>query len=297
MNKKEKSKPKLLLVGNLAKDIVFGHEKYGGSAALIAITAKKLGLDVGIMSVVGKDEFSKKYISYLNSMEIDTKLVKQLIDTIPTCQIFSSENRISSYIWTDNGCHDVMVNLTISHEMDKYNLIHLVSCSPDLAVSISKHHNNLSYEPGPLLPTNSEYFDPFVASRSKLLFLNEEEHLALINFNKGVTKNNFIYKNISAMIVTLGEKGSNVIQENQSTIIPAMPLKSDAIDPVGAGDNFKAGFLTGYLYGLPLKLCAQIGSQLGAICVQQVGGILLDKDIESVKSEYFHLDFVDSYTV
>lgn len=286
----ERISSELLVVGNLAKDIVFGKEKYGGSAALVAITAKRLGLNVGIMSVLGNDDFSREYILYLKSIGIDTAHIHQTIDNIPTCEVVSAENKISSSVWTDNGCHNAMNSLPINSDIDQYKLIHLVSCSPGLSVSLAKLYNNLSYEPGPILPFDQSYFNVETVKSSRLLFLNEEEHKALVDYDKGVTENGYVYENLTAMIVTHGKDGSTIFNNGQNISIPATELKHSAVDSVGAGDNYKAGFLAGYIHNLPLKACAEIGSELGALCVQQEGGILPEKDITSVKNKYFNLN-------
>lgn len=101
-------KEKLLVAGNLAKDIFEGKEKFGGSAANLALAAKRLGINVGIMSVLGKDDFSKCYRDYLLENGIDLSLTSHELETLPVCDVVSKENSISSCVWQDNGCEEAM---------------------------------------------------------------------------------------------------------------------------------------------------------------------------------------------
>jgi sugar/nucleoside kinase (ribokinase family) len=80
-----------------------------------------------------------------------------------------------------------------------------------------------------------------------------------------------------ALVVTVGEKGSILYQikngQTTSRRFPPSSLFGDFIDPTGAGDNFKAGFLTGLLRGRSIEDCLQIGSDMGAAVLSVQGGI------------------------
>lgn len=45
-----------------------------------------------------------------------------------------------------------------------------------------------------------------------------------------------------------------------------------AIDSVGAGDAFNAGFLSAYVHKLPIEVCLSYGCACGSAAVQKVGG-------------------------
>lgn len=53
--------------------------------------------------------------------------------------------------------------------------------------------------------------------------------------------------------------------------VPAMPV--DPIDTTGAGDNFDAGFLVGWLAGEPLEACLELGAVCGGLSTRAVGGV------------------------
>jgi sugar/nucleoside kinase (ribokinase family) len=106
-------KEKLLVTGNLAKDVFDGKEKFGGSAANLALAAQRLGIKVSIMSVMGKDDFSKKYRDYLLENGIDLTLTTH--DLTTTCVDVISK-KTASCLWQDNGCEEAMSELNVDRE-------------------------------------------------------------------------------------------------------------------------------------------------------------------------------------
>lgn len=73
----------------------------------------------------------------------------------------------------------------------------------------------------------------------------------------------------SVAIVTVGEMGCWIGCKGQSFLCPGFKVR--AVDTTGAGDLFAAGFLCGYLKGLPLEICGYWGNLTGSTVVQQFG--------------------------
>lgn len=283
-------KERLLVVGNLAKDIIDGKEKYGGSAANLALAAKSLGVQVGIMSVLGKDKFSVEYRKFLAQHNIDLSLTPDSIEQLPICEVVSRDNLISSSVWYDNQCHSTMDKMEVASGLEiNYDVVHLVSCPPGLAKRLTSFKVELSYEPGPMLVEDPSYFDRTVATLSSFIFMNEEEYQAALTYLKDLASGRDDYQNLLALVVTLGAEGCRVYQKNLNGIatleLPPIPVER-VIDPTGAGDNFKAGFLVGYMRGRPIVECVQIGAEMGAACVVQKGGILPEDTVIRIKEKY-----------
>lgn len=282
---------RLLVVGNLAKDVIDGKEQFGGSAANLALGAKRMGLSVGIMSVLGKDPFSKTYREFLGDNGVDISLIPDTLEELPVCEVVSRQNSIASSVWNDNGCHPAMDAIRVTSPMfEKYALVHLVSCPPKLARNIALTNVQLSFEPGPMLIEDSAYFDRETAKLSALMFMNEEEFATAKRYlNEGFV-NQDEYHKLLALVVTLGKQGVKLFkQTSENTIelnIPTTCPHSEIVDPTGAGDNFKAGFLSGYMRGRRLEECVQIGAEMGAACVMQKGGILSDEVVSTIRNKF-----------
>ena len=70
--------------------------------------------------------------------------------------------------------------------------------------------------------------------------------------------------------VKCGARGAVIHERGRTTSVP--PISVDAVDTIGAGDSFNAGFLTAYLAGNPPAMCARAGNVTGALSTLRSGG-------------------------
>ena len=75
---------------------------------------------------------------------------------------------------------------------------------------------------------------------------------------------------VPLLVVKLGRQGAMAIRGSER--VPCPPLKVNAIDPVGAGDSFDAGFLHQYVRGADLNTCLRSGNVAGALSTTRPGG-------------------------
>ncbi|GAB4150328.1 MAG: sugar kinase [Planctomycetaceae bacterium] len=73
----------------------------------------------------------------------------------------------------------------------------------------------------------------------------------------------------NAVIVTCGEQGAVLRSTEMNVRCPVYPV--NAVDNTGGGDAFVAGFIHGLLQNADWTTCLQMGSALGAMCVQSAG--------------------------
>jgi sugar/nucleoside kinase (ribokinase family) len=74
-------------------------------------------------------------------------------------------------------------------------------------------------------------------------------------------------------VVKVGADGAWIARGTERLRIPAEPVEHP-VDTTGAGDNWAAGFLAGYLRGLPMTACGRLGALCGAAAVQVTGAAL-----------------------
>ena len=75
---------------------------------------------------------------------------------------------------------------------------------------------------------------------------------------------------VPLVVVKLGHEGALAQRGKERFTSPS--LKVPAVDAVGAGDSFDAGFLHEYLRGSNLQTCLASGNRAGALSVTQPGG-------------------------
>ena len=75
---------------------------------------------------------------------------------------------------------------------------------------------------------------------------------------------------VDTLIITKGADGSVIYQNNEVTEVASAPV-SDALDPTGCGDSYRAGLMFGLSKGCGWKDSAQIGALCGAFKIEQPG--------------------------
>jgi ribokinase len=276
----------LLVAGQIAKDTISGKERFGGSASIIAVNSHRLGLSTGLLSVIGRDSFSKGYQRFLEESGVFIDLVSKDLESLPECEVHLGKGGSYQATWHDNECRPAMAKMKVDFsEVSKYPWVHFVSCPPGLVERVSSLGIKISLEPGPPLLSDSEYLNFLILEKSSLLFFSENEYQAALEITGYKSPKDFIAESQRILVVTKGQRGSDIFRGDHSQHVePVAP--SQVLDPTGAGDCYKSGFLSGYIRGRSLRECALIGSLMGAACVTQLGGILSQEFLTRIKDEY-----------
>ena len=98
-----------------------------------------------------------------------------------------------------------------------------------------------------------------------ILFVNESELATLTGeeaFEAGLAA---VAGKVPVLVATRSEKGAVAIAHGERAEVAAEPV-AKVVDTTGAGDQFAAGFLSGYAKGEPLERCLK----RGAICAAEV---------------------------
>jgi sugar/nucleoside kinase (ribokinase family) len=98
-----------------------------------------------------------------------------------------------------------------------------------------------------------------------ILFVNESELATLTgeaDFEAGIAA---VAGQVPVLVATRSEKGAVAIAHSERAHVRAEPVER-VVDTTGAGDQFAAGFLSGYVKGEPLERCLR----RGAICAAEV---------------------------
>jgi len=83
-------------------------------------------------------------------------------------------------------------------------------------------------------------------------------------------KKEALLKRAKAIIVTMGELGSQVSTPDADLRIPAVAPKK-VEDPTGAGDSYRGGLISGLARGRDIVQCARMGSVCASFAVESYG--------------------------
>ncbi len=89
---------------------------------------------------------------------------------------------------------------------------------------------------------------------------------------------------VPVLVVKAGRSGAMAIKGGAKVSLP--PVRVEAVDPVGAGDSFDAGFLHQFVRGADLATCLAYGNLAGAFSTTRPGGTEAFRDRAYV-SEFF----------
>ena len=123
--------------------------------------------------------------------------------------------------------------------------------------------------------------DYFLPGISEARFLSQKNDLEeIVDFYFKINPN-------LVTVIKLGSEGSFYRYGEEKKRVSTIKVEK-VIDPIGAGDAFAAGFVSGLLDGLSLEESLKKGNILGAITVQTAG------DIEGFPHLKQYKDFINS---
>ncbi|MGD8458184.1 MAG: carbohydrate kinase family protein [Anaerolineales bacterium] len=242
----------------------------GGIAPNIAYTYALLGGKPKIFATVGED--FEEYRDWLEQKGIDTSWAK-VISNEHTASFFATTDQENSQMASFYpGAMSYAADLSLK---DLENKPDLVFISPNDPGAMEKYLDECkelgipyAYDPSQQVVRVEGDVLCHGLDGAAALFLNEYE-LELVMKKTGMNRDHLL-DHVKLMVVTLGEKGASVFTNEEEYHVNA--VKPDRIiDPTGAGDAFRGGFLTGYRHGWDWETCAQMGALAATYCLESDG--------------------------
>jgi len=260
----------------------------GGSSAILAHNLAALGSRVGFQTRIGDDDLGETALQRLQQSGADVSQVRRVPGPVKTGLTVILQRAAWRNMVTYSG--------TIAETTwDDLDLAYLAD---------SRHfHVSSYYLQGGLRPRVAELFrkmkeaglttsldtndDPddtwegglHEALRYVDVFLPNEREAPKA---AGVSDLETAVKKLAAMVplvvVKLGREGAMAQRGSERFTSPA--FRVDAVDAVGAGDSFDAGFLHAYVRGADLTACLAAGNLAGAFSTTRPGGTEAFRDAE-----------------
>ena len=253
------------------------HVEYGGKGYNQAVAAKRFGANVTFLTLCGDDEIANKVEQTLIDEGINSFVIKRCNEkSASACIMIDKEgrNRVICYPGVSSKMtKDDVLLFEDEIKTSKYLLLQLEMSDESLfeAVRLAKKHNTLVIlNPAPAKELPIELL-------KEVYLLTPNEHEAKVIF-KDIKLHDLEFKNV---IITLGEKGSVVKENNDLAVISAN--KVTAINTTGAGDTYNGVLAAALLEGNNLVESAKLAGIASTISVTKefvIDSIPYRKDIK-----------------
>jgi adenosine kinase len=247
----------------------------GGVAANICFGLGQLGHAPILVGAVGQD-FEGDYRSWLRRHGVDTSgvHVSELKHTARfLCTTDLDQNQMSSFY---TGAMEEARFIELAPVAERVGALDLIVVSPNDPEAMLRHTVEARQlgvpfmaDPGQQLARMDGEQVRRLVDRATYLITNDYE-MALLESKTGWSSQEVLGR-VGTRITTLGPKGC-LIETADGPVceVPAAPEQRRE-DPTGVGDAFRAGFLAGLAWDLPLERSAQIGSMVATYVLEHVG--------------------------
>jgi adenosine kinase len=244
----------------------------GGVATNIAYNLALLGERPKIMATVGQD--FAEYRAWLEANGVDTSAIVAVPNEF-TASFFVStdldQNQIASF-YTGAMAHAHELSFKTHAREGKIDLVVISPNDPRAMVRYPCECKELGlpyvYDPSQqIIRLTGEELAEGVRG-STMTVVNEYEFEMLKN--KTGWSDGEVAAHTQALIVTCGERGSEIYVRDERFCIPAVSTRREA-DPTGVGDAYRAGIIKGYLKGLPWRVSGQMGSLAATFALEEHG--------------------------
>lgn len=246
--------------------------RFGGNAGNIAYTLKQLGEEPVILSRAGND--FDHYAVWLKKNRISTHSIE--IDrarhtAVAHIMTDRDDNQITSFAPGATALPYALTP-TARKQLASARLAIIGPSHPeDIMVkcrAFTRAHIPYFADPGQVIPILTPTNILELVRGAEALFGNDYE-FELIKQKIKKTRTQLLHM-VKFLVVTLGAKGSAIYQGPHIIKIQAI-LPTKFVDPTGAGDAYRAGFIHGYVRGAPLEVCGKIASLIARLPVAHYG--------------------------
>jgi adenosine kinase len=247
----------------------------GGVAANIAFGLGSLGVSPVLLAAVGAD--FADYRSWLDRHGVDTAsvLISEVAHTARfVCTTDSAHNQIASFY---PGAMSEARSIEIDPVAQRLGGLDLVLVGPNDPEAMLRHTEEcrergiaFAADPSQQLAGMDGPEIRALIDGAAYLFTNEYE-AALTEQKTGWTAAEVLAR-VGVRVTTLGKNGAKVETAADGEVARVgVPAERGLADPTGVGDAFRAGFLAGLAWDVPLERCAQLGSLLATYVIETVG--------------------------
>ncbi len=243
----------------------------GGTAPNIAYNLALLGERPTVMGTVGED--FAEYRLWLEEQGVDTSEIKPVPgEFTSSCFINTDlqENQITAFY---PGAMSQAATLSFkTPQLESSDLVIIAPNDPAAMARYAAECRELGipylYDPSMQAPRMNADELRAGFSGAKVLTGNDYE-FGMMAEKLGITEPE-LRGLVPITVVTRGEAGSSIFVEGDEFVIPAARPR-EVVNPTGAGDAYRAGFVKGMVRGLPWDVVGRIASLSAVYAVEHAG--------------------------
>ncbi|WP_442600217.1 sugar kinase [Neobacillus sp. D3-1R] len=261
----------------------------GGAETNVAIGLTRLGHKVGWFSKLGNDPFGRCILKTVRGEGVETSTCL-FTDQAPTGLIFKeqlSADHMNVYYYRKGSAASLIEPEDLNEKyISQAKILHLTGITPALsessynavmkAIEIAKKHQMLIvFDPNVRLKLwskeKAKQVLTEIASHADVILPGLDEGELMTGFTKPEeVAAALMGDQDKTIIIKLGSKGAYLHTKNEQAYIEGFPVQQ-VVDPVGAGDGFAAGIISGILRKDPWPLIVKRANAIGAIVVGMRG--------------------------
>ncbi len=236
-----------------------------GAESNVAMYLASLGHRVGWVSRLGDDPLGRRVLSDVSAVGVDTSLV-EIDENAPTGVYFKDPGLgCTRVFYYRRGSAASLMRAQLLDPVLRMppQLVHLTGITPALSQQCDDMMSELFHafrESGTTISFDVNFREslwPHAKAAVRLIELAQQADVVFVGLDEaqalwGARKPDdlrILLDQPRVLVVKNGAIGATVYQEEHSEFVPA--LKVDVREPVGAGDAFAAGWLSGLLRDLP----------------------------------------------
>ncbi|MDA8290744.1 MAG: sugar kinase [Actinomycetota bacterium] len=258
----------------------------GGAEVNVAVGLVRLGVPCRFVGRVGDDPLGRRVAAHLLAEGVDVRRLRR--DPRPTglyLREWLPDGARRPYYYRTGSAGSGLVPSDVPADLDGCALVHLTGITTALgpgpraaverAVDLASRAGvpvsfDANYRPA-LWPAGEflACVRPLLGSVA-ILFVGEEE--AELLFGTSEPAEVFVQARdagVGTCVLRRAERGACALEDGAGIVERRAP--ATAVDPVGAGDAFDAGFLAAHLAHAPLHGCLAVGVHCGARAVEVPG--------------------------